>query len=659
MEVESSLKNHSGAQHNLDLHFYFSVIIIIDVVALNIGVKSARGVGSFLGYSGSTLLVLFPSFLTLVFSILGLIGLHGRYLSGVTGWAREIFHKITSKKILGIILFALLNLFLGYYYLSGMTLPLLKYLPVFWVLGALAVMGGVLLSGNGKFNPSIALLVSFAFYSLALVIFYYLPEITAYPLSLDWSEGSRFYDASLFFSQQIYGKRIPTPSLDPTRAFLQSLPFLVPSLPIWVHRLWRVCLWLGIPLLCGWVLANRLQKKNIWLQFGLSVWFLVYAFQGPVYFHLLVVVLIILFGFNKNRLGRSLFFVALASLWAGASRVNWFPVPGMLAAVLYILEIPQKEKKFWAYWYWPITAVIMGLGLAFAAQAGYAVISGQPSEAYITSFKSPLYWYRLLPNEAFGPGVINLMLIASFPLWMILLGRILPHLKCWRTLRLWVLLSCLTALMAAGLIVSTKIGGGSNLHNLDSYLVTLTVITVYVAFNRFIPDFPKGFTGEWYQRIFYAFALLVPFITLFNQLQPMPVRDTARAWQNINKLQKLIDETSPEDGEILMIQDRQLLTFGAIENVELVPEYEKVFLMEMAMSNNEAYMDRFHTDLENHRFSLIVMEPIQIYILSPDHYFGEENNVWIDQVVFPMLAAYDVTLDLSESGMVVLAPKAE
>src|SRR5688572_16916014 len=41
-------------------------------------------------------------------------------------------------------------------------------------------------------------------------------------------------------------------------------------------------------------------------------------------------------------------------------------------------------------------------------------------------------------------------------------------------------------------------------------------------------------------------------------------------------------------GEVLFISQRQLLTFGEIEGVDLVPENELVFLMEMAMSNKES-----------------------------------------------------------------------
>jgi hypothetical protein len=135
--------------------------------------------------------------------------------------------------------------------------------------------------------------------------------------------------------------------------------------------------------------------------------------------------------------------------------------------------------------------------------------------------------------------------------------------------------------------------------------------------------------------------------------------DSDKAAEDLQQVQALIDGLDPADGEVLFIQDRHLVPMDLVQGVDLVPAYEKVILMEMVMSNNEAYLDQFHADLADHRFGLIVMEPIQIYILSSDHFFGEENNVWIDQVVYPMLAHYQVVLDLPESEMVILAPKGE
>src|SRR5688572_2928159 len=41
--------------------------------------------------------------------------------------------------------------------------------------------------------------------------------VTSYPLSMGWSEGSRYYYASLYFSRRIYGESFPLSTLHPTR----------------------------------------------------------------------------------------------------------------------------------------------------------------------------------------------------------------------------------------------------------------------------------------------------------------------------------------------------------------------------------------------------------------------------------------------------------
>jgi hypothetical protein len=67
--------------------------------------------------------------------------------------------------------------------------------------------------------------------------------VTTYPLSMGWSEGSRYYYASLYFSKWIYGESVPLSTLHPSRYFLQSIPFLIPGLGITAHRFWQFLLW--------------------------------------------------------------------------------------------------------------------------------------------------------------------------------------------------------------------------------------------------------------------------------------------------------------------------------------------------------------------------------------------------------------------------------
>ena len=156
--------------------------------------------------------------------------------------------------------------------------------------------------------------------------------------------------------------------------------------------------------------------------------------------------------------------------------------------------------------------------------------------------------------------------------------------------------------------------------------------------------------------VFLLFAFLVPLVSLIDSIKVLPTWDNARAWEDIERLQLLIDDIAPDGEGILFIQDRHLLAFGMIENVQLIHEYEKVFLMEMAMSGNEVYLDQFHEDLRDHRFAVIVMEPMNFSLYTSSHPFGEENNAWVEQVNEPLTAYYHIALDLTGSDMVVLLP---
>ena len=46
----------------------------------------------------------------------------------------------------------------------------------------------------------------------------------------------------------------------------------------------------------------------------------------------------------------------------------------------------------------------------------------------------------------------------------------------------------LLVLLVGGFIVSAKIGGGSNLHNLDGYLTLSLSVGLYLLFDRFTPE---------------------------------------------------------------------------------------------------------------------------------------------------------------------------
>ena len=129
----------------------------------------------------------------------------------------------------------------------------------------------------------------------------FVPEIQTTPFSLGWSEGSRIYNASLFFSEKIYGQKLPLPVLHPSRYLMQSLPFLFGIDSILVHRLWQVILWVGMTTWGAWLMAKKVGPGNKTTIYWLMLFLFLFFFQGAVYYHLMVCVVLVLIGYQKEK----------------------------------------------------------------------------------------------------------------------------------------------------------------------------------------------------------------------------------------------------------------------------------------------------------------------------------------------------------------------
>ena len=578
-------------------------------------------------------------------------------------WARASAEKITRRmnQKRGAALPGWILVVLSWLVLSALLflLPdqrLGKFLPLFWIFTHLSFLGalGLYLALPGK-AYLVCLATIFLFNGATAEIISFLPDISTNPFTLGWSEGSRYFNASLFFARSLYGAPAPLPTLHPSRYILQSLPFLIPSLPLWFHRLWQVLLWLG----CSWagaaLLTRRLSLNNRWLRILLTAWSFLFFFQGPVYYHLLLCGILVLWGFDVRRFWRSLVIILIASIWAGISRINWFPVPGLLAALIYFLEVRQDEKPFWRYLIPPSAWFGAGLAAAFVSQAIYILVSGNDKSLFGSSLTSSLLWYRLFPSATYPVGILSGIAWAALPLLAAVLIKVWAALPSWKPVR-WVGPTGILAIFfLGGIVVSVKIGGGSNLHNLDAFLVLLLVAGVYIIFGAFRPDYldrTKVSSMPWWLLalvIFIPVVQAVPDGLSFSRMGSQEIQN------DITTIQRSVDQNRSKT--ILFIDNRQLLTFGYLDGVRLVPEYEKVFLMEMAMANNRGYLDAFETDLRQHRFSLIVTETLNPVMQSRNHNFSEENNAWVEHVSIPILQYYQEKVQLKDIGVQILVPR--
>ncbi len=131
--------------------------------------------------------------------------------------------------------------------------------------------------------------------------------------------------------------------------------------------------------------------------------------------------------------------------------------------------------------------------------------------------------------------------------------------------------------------------------------------------------------------------------------------DPGSIQENLNELAGPVYRAVQEGGEVLFLSNRQLLTFENLQ-VPLVPEYERVFLMEAAMANDPDYLGRLYQELADHRYALIVSEPLSRELKDPRSDFGAENNAWVENVSRHILCNYTPIKTLREVQLQILAP---
>ncbi len=551
-----------------------------------------------------------------------------------------------------------------------------------YLFGLLALAGAIFLAGSGTSWGNalvMALLVAGGGYKIASFI----PNISTYPFSLDWSETSRYWYASLYLSDWLYGFHISPTVLHPSRYLMQAVPFLVLNSPLWLHRLWQVFLWISTTLAASILLARRLSIPDRFRQWAFIIWAGLFLLLGPVYYHLLVPVILVLLGFDVRKSWRSLLVVLIASGWAGISRVNWLPVPGLLAATLYFLEtsgsstIKTSAINLLRYLLWPAIWVIAGTGLAYGIQNAYTLWSGNPKELFGSGLTSQLLWYRLFPNATFPLGVLLNLLLVFLPLSMLIGYCLIADGKEHRSERVAVfslirflgVSAILFVLLAGGLVVSVKIGGGSNLHNLDAFVVVLLVVSSYLFFDKVVfergeqansssavknPASENRFHIPWSVL---ALTLLVPVFFIVNEggVVNLPKKEVVA--NSLATIQQAVDQVTQRGDQVLFISERQLAAFGTIRGVAIVPDYEKVFLMEMAMADNQPYLRTFYERLKNHQYALIVSEPLKVLYQDRSSSFNEENNAWVKRVAVPILCYYEATETFKGLRTQLLVPR--
>jgi hypothetical protein len=231
-------------------------------------------------------------------------------------------------------------------------------------------------------------------------------------------------------------------------------------------------------------------------------------------------------------------------------------------------------------------------------------------------------------------------LIVSLPIWIAMYIVIRVRIKDWHPMRLMLILAALLVLFLGGLVVSLKIGGGANVHNMDAYFSLLLIVLAYLVFARY-----RAETGEMAHPVPLHWLVIV--LLLLNPVWSFIQfnigsggYNAARTQSVMDHLQDHVDQANAQGGEILFITQRHLISMHMLNNVTLVPEYEREDLMEIAMANNTQALNEFRRDMEAQRFALIVVDPLNYNVISRRRGFSEENNVWVTRIVKPILCNY-------------------
>jgi hypothetical protein len=516
-----------------------------------------------------------------------------------------------------------------------------------------------------------------------------LAGVSSYPFSLGWSEGNRLWDYSILFGSDRYifpADQKLTPFLDVGRQLSGGLPFLYSGLTIFQERLW-----LGLMGILPYVLLGlcvfyipKSKPNLLWVLAGL--WGFIFLRQGPIHAPLLLSAAVVALAWRRP-LWLSIPLIAAAGYFAAVSRFTWTFAPAMWAGMLWLANAQTKNGHIAVRDWWRAIALALGglLGGTLLPQlTGLIAGTGNASVMQVTESvgRQPLLWYRLLPNSTYNLGILINLVIAVTPLVIVLLfaarSGIWAH-NLWQKLAI---LGVLAAFLMVGLVASTKIGGGGDLHNMDMFFIGL----LFACGLMWEKTDRAWLTGNgtlpfWIRVVLVVLVTLPAFGTLLR-LRPLLYADDFARLKTLADIENPyadprilgllppraeVDETlalikewvanAQLHGEVLFMDQRQLLSFGYVKDVPLVAEYEKKYLMDQAMGDTAAStFPAFYRDLENHRFSLILSDPLRLPIKDSDYSFGEENNAWVKWVAAPILCYYEPIVTLEEFKIQLLVP---
>ncbi len=382
------------------------------------------------------------------------------------------------------------------------------------------------------------------------------------------------WDYSLLFGRYLYDypldQGIPA-TTDTGRQLVGGLPFIVPGVTIVVERFWTA-LTTVLPYLLLGLAAFRFTAKDKKLWFLLGLWSFILLKQGPIHPPL------VLFAFAVALLWRrplwvSIPLIIITSYLAEESRYTWMFAPGLWLVMLEFsgarLQDGRLRASTWrraialglagaiggfygsAIWRWlqaawksmvttsrcPCSCV-----LAFGAfcQCGFCDICGYSTSLVVVSaFSKCDLWHGILLALliAVAPTISLVLYLLSTRKWM---------LNTWQKLAL---VFPLLAFLTVGVIVSTKIGGGGDLHNMDMFLIGILFVAVIAWENG---------GRQWLREIdaspIWVKSVLV-LLLIIPGIQPLSALRSYRFAEDATWLVTLTDVSNEKFLEMLPAQD--------------------------------------------------------------------------------------------------------
>jgi hypothetical protein len=162
------------------------------------------------------------------------------------------------------------------------------------------------------------------------------------------------------------------------------------------------------------------------------------------------------------------------------------------------------------------------------------------------------------------------------------------------------LTASLVGFFVVGAVVSVKIGGGSNLHNMDMFLLTLFII---------IGIFWKNGLAEWFETEIKTTnwaSILVLFLLVYQNVQyiksamPISLPSDAVVENALDSIQSSVDDFK-NNGDVLFIDQGNCSLLVKSKMLILSGNMKKSLLMNEALSNDQDYFNSFYQDLRSQK----------------------------------------------------------